>query len=56
MHSFIVLVLDKWLVSLIARLLRPLVANEVAFLGMILKTKVTNNQSFYKILQERGTN
>jgi hypothetical protein len=43
---------NKWLVALITRLLRPLVANKVASLGMILGVKVTNNQSFHKILQE----
>jgi hypothetical protein len=49
-------VLDKWLVALIARLLKPLVANEVTSPGMILEIKMINNQSFYKILQEPSRN
>jgi hypothetical protein len=40
----------KWLVTLIARLLKPSTANEVTFPGMILEAKMNNNQSFYKIL------
>jgi hypothetical protein len=33
----------KWLVALIARLLKLLAANEVASLGMISKAKMNNN-------------
>jgi hypothetical protein len=58
MHSFIVPVPmpNKWLVALIARLLKPSVANKVASPGMKSKVKVINNQSFYKILWEPITN
>jgi hypothetical protein len=46
----------KWLVALITRLLKPSTTNDVTSLGMILETKVNNNQSFYKILQEPNIN